>query len=497
MRRATKRGNVMNTLSGRHSHLALWTLVALMLSACSAGIPERRKSTDADFIYPDEELPTAPVDCADVDPLPAPIVSSISGTSHQNNQPIRGRALGATTVIARSPAGAAAPNRSGRPRRTSYCCLRRSDAGERRTNRLVRYDRHRPPVPDGLGNPDGLDESLGQHASGRSLVTLPRVTVTRRLPPTVEARLSEHYDVVLNKDDHAFSADELRGALETSDALLSTVTDPITAHVLSTPPLRARIIANFGVGFNHIDLDAAARQRLLVTNTPNVLTDDTADLAIALMLATARRLGEGERELRGGNWTGWRPTHLMGTRVTGKTLGIVGFGRIGQAVARRAFHGLRMSILVASRRPPPEAVTAELKVEWIPLDDLLERADFVSLHVPANSQTHHLIDARGLRLMGPDAFLINTARGNIVDEAALIDALTRGAIAGAGLDVYEDEPEIPDALLRCPRTVLLPHLGSATIESRTAMGMKVVDNLDAFFEGREPPDMVGAGISNQ
>ncbi len=322
-------------------------------------------------------------------------------------------------------------------------------------------------------------------------MTPPRVTVTRRLPAMVEARLTEHYDVVLNPHDHPFTAGELRDALEAGDALLCTVTDQITAQVLSTRKLRARIIANFGVGFNHIDLDTANRRGLVVTNTPDVLTDDTADLAIALMLAVARRMGEGERELRRGAWTGWRPTHLLGTRVTGKTLGIVGFGRIGQAVARRAFHGLRMRIVAAGRRPPPEAVATELEVDWLPLDDLLGRADFVSLHAPAAADTHHLIDARRLRLMRSDAFLINTARGNIVDEAALIDALDAGVIAGAGLDVYEHEPKIHSALLRCPRMVLLPHLGSATIESRTAMGMKAVDNLDAFFEGREPADEVG------
>lgn len=322
-------------------------------------------------------------------------------------------------------------------------------------------------------------------------MTPPRVIVTRRLPAEVEARLAEQYAVVLNGDDHPFTAGELREALEVADAVLCTVTDQITTQVLSTRRLRARILANFGVGFNHIDLDTALRHGLVVTNTPDVLTADTADLTMGLILATARRMGEGERELRRGRWTGWRPTHLVGTRVGGKTLGVVGFGRIGQAVARRASNGFGMRILVSSRRCPDEAILSELEAEWLPIDDLLGRADFVSLHVPATAETHHLIDARRLRLMRPGAYLINTARGNVIDEHALIEALRAGAIAGAGLDVYEDEPRVPAALLRSPRATLLPHLGSATVESRTAMGMKVVDNLDAFFAGNEPPDVVG------
>lgn len=324
-------------------------------------------------------------------------------------------------------------------------------------------------------------------------MTRPAVVVTRRLPDTVESALAERFDVRLNGDDHPMSPGELRAALREADALLCTVTDSLTAGVLDMESCRARIVANFGVGYNHIDMKAARRLGLVVTNTPDVLTDDTADLAIALMLAVARRLGEGERQLRAGDWTGWRPTYLMGTRVTGKTLGIVGFGRIGQAVAHRARSGFGMSVLFASRGPVADEVVAGAAAgaEQRPLDALLAEADFVSLHVPATPATYHLIDARRLRMMRRHAFLINTARGDVVDEVALIDALQAGTIAGAGLDVYQQEPSVPEALLALTNVVLLPHLGSATMESRTAMGMRAVENLVAFFEGRTPPDVVG------
>jgi len=323
-------------------------------------------------------------------------------------------------------------------------------------------------------------------------VTRPAVVVTRRLPDTVESALAERFDVRLNGDDHPMSPGELRAALREADALLCTVTDSLTADVFAMESCRARIVANFGVGYNHIDMEAARCLALVVTNTPDVLTDDTADLAIALMLAVARRMGEGERQLRAGNWTGWRPTHLMGTRVTGKTLGIVGFGRIGQAVAHRARSGFGMSVLFASRGPVADEVVAGAAAgaEQRPLDALLAEADFVSLHVPATPETYHLIDARRLRMMRRNAFLINTARGDVVDEVALIDALKAGTIAGAGLDVYQQEPSVPEALMALTNVVLLPHLGSATMESRTAMGMRAVENLVAFFEGREPPDVV-------
>jgi len=321
-------------------------------------------------------------------------------------------------------------------------------------------------------------------------VTRPTVVITRRLPDTVEHALAERFDVRLNVDDHPMSADELRAALREADALLCTVTDSLTAEVLDVESCRTRILANFGVGYNHIDVAAARRLGMVITNTPDVLTDDTADLAIALMLAVARRMGEGERQLREGDWTGWRPTHLLGTRVTGKTIGIVGFGRIGQAVARRARLGFGMTVLFTSRGPVAEELVAGTGAVQRPLDSLLAEADFISLHVPATPETRHLIDASRLRLMQRHAFLINTARGDVVDEDALIEALQAGTIAGAGLDVYQREPSVPEALVALPNVVLLPHLGSATMESRSAMGMRAVENLVAFFDGDTAPDTV-------
>ncbi len=229
---------------------------------------------------------------------------------------------------------------------------------------------------------------------------------------------------------------------------------------------RAKIIANYGVGFSHIDVAACARGGILVTNTPDVLTDATADLAITLILMAARRAGEGEREVRAGNWTGWRPTHMIGTQVTGKTLGIIGFGRIGKAVARKAHHGFGMRILYHTRHPEDDQTEAELNASYCSdVADLLRQSDFVSLHCPGGAATRHLIDQAMLDWMKPTAFLINTARGEVVDEAALISALQSRAIAGAGLDVYEQEPRVPEALRSLENVVLLPHLGSATAET--------------------------------
>jgi lactate dehydrogenase-like 2-hydroxyacid dehydrogenase len=270
-----------------------------------------------------------------------------------------------------------------------------------------------------------------------------------------------------------------------------TVTDAIDAQVLSAEPLRARLIGNFGVGFNNIDLDAARARGLTVTNTPEVLTDATADLAMALLLCVARRVGEGERHLRDGAWSGWRPTHMMGTQVTGKTLGLVGLGRIGQAVARRAHRGFDMRVLFFDPFPPADGVVRELGAQRCEtVEALLERSDFVSLHCPATVENRHLVNADRLRRMKPGAFLINTARGDVVDEAALNDALDDRLIAGAGLDVFEREPEVLPALLARENVVLLPHLGSATRETRVAMGLKVLENAIAFFDGAEPPNRV-------
>jgi lactate dehydrogenase-like 2-hydroxyacid dehydrogenase len=319
----------------------------------------------------------------------------------------------------------------------------------------------------------------------------PCVAVTRRLPDLVETELARDFDVRLNIADTPLEPPRLAVLLREVDGILCTVTDRFDASVLSGGAVRTKILANFGVGYDNIAIAAARSAGLVVTNTPDVLTEDTADLAIALMLAVARRAGEGERMVRAGEWHGWGPTQLLGTRVHGKTLGIVGLGRIGQAVARRAVGGFHMPILCHTRRPPDRAMLDSLGAEYCAdLDDLLERSDFVSVHTPATPETRHLIDSRRLAAMRESAFLINTARGDIVDERALLQALATRHIGGAGLDVYEQEPSIAAGLLELDNVVLLPHLGSATVESRVAMGRRAMENLRAFFAGRRPPDQV-------
>ncbi len=316
----------------------------------------------------------------------------------------------------------------------------------------------------------------------------PRVIVTRRLPDIVEARLAELFDAELNTADNPLPVSALGRALRIADGLVVTVTDRLDAEALDVGPDGAGIVANFGVGYNHIDIAAATANGIVVTNTPGVLTDDTADLAIMLMLMAGRRAGEGERHVRSGAWTGWRPTHMMGTRLTGVTLGIVGMGRIGRAVAQRARAGFGMRVVFW--QPNPINSDGFDALPCTSLDELLAVSDVVSIHCPATPQTRHLIDARALALMRPGAILVNTARGDVVDETALAAALRAGRLAGAGLDVYAHEPRINPELLDLENVVLLPHLGSATLQSRVAMGMRVVDNLVAFFAGREPPDLV-------
>ncbi len=319
----------------------------------------------------------------------------------------------------------------------------------------------------------------------------PKVIVTRRWPEQVETQLREHFDVELNAEDRPLSKQALKEALGSADALFPTVTDPIDAEVLSAEPLRARLIGNYGVGFNNIDTQAAKARGLVVTNTPEVLTDATADLAITLLLAAARRIGEGERHVRSRSWTGWRPTHMLGTQVTGKTLGLIGFGRIGQAVARRARFGFEMRVLFFDPYPPGEDILRELGAERRDsLEAIFQQSDFVSLHCPATPENRHLINSERLKMMKPEGLLINTARGDVVDEAALDQALESGVIAGAGLDVFEREPDVVDSLLSRENVVLLPHLGSATKETRIAMGLKVLENAVAFFKGEEPPNRV-------
>ena len=318
----------------------------------------------------------------------------------------------------------------------------------------------------------------------------PLVIVTRRLPESVERQLAAAFDVRLNPTDIPSTPDSLADALREADGVLCTVTDRVSAEVIASTPRRARILANFGVGYNHIDVGAARAAGIAVTNTPGVLTDDTADLVMALMLAAARRTGEGERLLRAGAWSGWRPTQLLGTRVTGKVLGIVGLGRIGRAVAERARLGFGMKILAYSPSLNAGAEAAPGVTACDSLDALLAASDFVSLHCPATPGTRHLINARALSCMRPEAILVNTSRGEVVDEAALADALERRVIAAAGLDVYEREPDVPAALLRLDNVVLLPHLGSATTDTRIAMGERALANLVAFFHDGTPPDRV-------
>ena len=321
--------------------------------------------------------------------------------------------------------------------------------------------------------------------------TRPTVVVTRRLPEAVERELLQEFDARLNRDDLPLGAEGLAEALRSADGLLTTVTDKVTAEVLAVEPRRTKIVANFGVGFNNIDVEAAKARGIAVSNTPDVLTDATADLAITLLLMVARRTGEGERHLRAGQWTGWRPTHMMATHVTGKTLGLVGMGRIARAVAKRAHHGFGMKVIYHDPYPPPPDVAAALGAEpRAELDDVLREADFVSLHCPATPETRHLMNRERLARMRPDAFLVNTARGDVVDEGELVKALQEKTIAGAGMDVFEREPTVTRALLDMENVVLLPHLGSATRETRVAMGMRALENLRLFFGGKPLRDRV-------
>ena len=315
----------------------------------------------------------------------------------------------------------------------------------------------------------------------------PKILISRRWPQAVQDRLAARYDVTLNATDTPMTIEQLTAAMGEYDALCPTVSDKIPAQVLSAPGARVKIIANYGAGFEHIDLEAAKAAGLVVTNTPDVLTDATAELAVLLMLMTSRRAGEGERELRAGQWAGWRPTHLLGQSLAGKTLGLVGYGRIARATAQRAKAALGMEIAYYSRRRAADEDSATYHDS---LESLAAAADVLSLHTPGGVETHHMVDAALLSRMKPTAILINTARGTVINEPDLAKALTDGVIAGAGLDVYQGEPKVDPVLLAAPNAVLLPHLGSATLETRTAMGMKVADNLDAFFDGKPPLDRV-------
>lgn len=315
-----------------------------------------------------------------------------------------------------------------------------------------------------------------------------RLLITRPLPDTVLTRAGQHFDMTYREDTTGCSSDEMRAALAGYDAVLCTIGDLFSEAIfadLDAP--RARILANFGVGYNHIDVDAAARVGIQVTNTPGAVTDATADIGMMLILMSARRGSEGERMVRAGQWPGWHPTQLLGQHVTGKTVGIIGMGRIGEAIARRCHFGFGMTVLYHNRSQKPVDFPAEQVAD---LQTLAFRSDFVVAAVPGGIGTRHLVNAAVFEAMQPHAHFVNISRGEVVDEAALIAALQSGAIAGAGLDVYEHEPAVPDSLVALDNATLLPHLGTSTLEVREAMGMMAVDNLVAFFEGRRVPNPV-------
>lgn len=315
----------------------------------------------------------------------------------------------------------------------------------------------------------------------------PAIYVTRLLVAPVMAAIHERFELTLEPNASPPARGTLAQGLRCADAIIPTLTEQIDATLLQETP-RLKVIANHAVGYNNIDLQAATARGIVVTNTPDVLTNATADLTLALLLAVARRIIEGHRLVQTGAWTGWEPTQLLGAEVSGQTLGIVGMGRIGQAVARRAM-GFGMTVLYASRTsvPSPDSMTPWRQVT---LETLLRQSDFISLHVPLTPDTHHLIGKKAFSLMRPTAILLNTSRGPVVDEAALAAALKDGRLAGAGLDVYEEEPKIHPGLLDLPQVVTLPHLGSATLDTRVRMGMMCVENVLAVLEGRPAPNRV-------
>ncbi len=325
-------------------------------------------------------------------------------------------------------------------------------------------------------------------------VRKPKVIVTRKLPDAVETRMRELFDTELNLDDAPMTKAALIDAVGRCDVLAPTITDEVDAEVIAAAGERLKLIANFGAGVDHIDVAAAAAKGIAVTNTPGVLTEDTADLTMALMMAVSRRIVEGANLTQAGGFSGWTPTWMMGRRLTGKRLGIIGMGRIGQAVARRA-RAFGMSIHYHNRKPVSPRIAEELEATyWESLDQMLARMDIISVNCPHTPATYHLLSARRLKLMQPHAILVNTARGEIIDEAALAALLADNAIAGAGLDVFEFEPAINPKLLKLPNAVLLPHLGSATVEGRIDMGEKVIINIKTWMDGHRPPDRVLPGM---
>ncbi len=320
----------------------------------------------------------------------------------------------------------------------------------------------------------------------------PLVVVTRRLPDVVETRMRELFNAKLNIEDKAFTKAQLVEAVQTAEVLVPTVTDKIDRAILAQAGPQLKLIANFGTGVDNIDLDTARNRGIIVTNTPGVLTEDTADMTMALILAVPRRLAEGTSFMKDGKttWEGWSPTWMLGHRIFGKRLGIVGMGRIGQAVARRA-KAFGLQIHYHNRRRVAEAIEQELEATyWDSLDQMISRMDIISVNCPHTPATYHLLSARRLKLLKPTAYIVNTARGEVIDENELARMIEAGAIAGAGLDVFEHEPAVNPKLVNSNRVVALPHMGSATIEGRVDMGEKVIINIKTFFDGHTPPDRV-------
>jgi glyoxylate reductase len=318
----------------------------------------------------------------------------------------------------------------------------------------------------------------------------PKVIVTRKLPDAVETRMRELFDTELNLDDRPMDVEALRAVVARADVLACTITDRIDAEIIAKAADKLKLIANFGVGIDHIDVAAAHARGIMVTNTPGVLTEDTADLTMGLILAAARRVVEGANIVQAGEFHGWTPTWMLGRRLRGKRLGIVGMGRIGQALAKRA-RAFGLAIHYHNRKPVSPRIAEELEATyWESLDQMLARMDFISVNCPHTPATYHLLSARRLKLIRPHAILINTARGEIIDESALAGMLEAGEIAGAGLDVFEHEPAVNPKLLKLPNVVLLPHMSSATIEGRVDMGEKVIVNIRTWMDGHKPPDRV-------
>ena len=317
-----------------------------------------------------------------------------------------------------------------------------------------------------------------------------KIILTRRLPDSVETRMRELFDAVLNEFDQPFTQAQLIDAVKTADVLVPTVTDNLNSSIIEQAGPRLRLIASFGTGVDHIDVNAAREKGITVTNTPGVLSEDTADVAMALILAVPRRIVQGDTKIRSGQWDGWSPTGMLGHRINGKRLGIIGMGSIGQAIARRA-KAFGMSIHYHNRKAVHPSTEAELEATyWDNVEQMLPRVDIISVNCPSTTATHHLLNGHRLSLLSSHSYLVNTGRGDVIDELALIELLKQKKIAGAGLDVYENEPIVKSELFDLPNVVLLPHIGSATIEGRHAMGDKVIINIQTFLDGHTPPDRV-------